>query len=495
MTAQTVPLPGDGPRPDAPCAGLETGWVGEAAHLARRMLARTGADPGPLRLVHLRRKPGRGAVVRLHSELTTPPRRAHREAPPLWLALDERALAGPLPGSLERLVAEAALSGDWPGTLTAADLGVSLQGFGVDARLPALGAACAPAPGGEVWTALEEAVRQCLGRPVDLLAVASTPVRYKPGSRCVIRYTLGLDAGVPVTVFGKLYADPLRAVTVDAIMRRLHAEQAASGEPPALPRPLGVAQGAGLALTAAGGGGDGAPGALLPGIRVLLPRRRGPGERHPVPTAALTAAAEGLARLHGSSVGLRDSIGVVRSGPREATRVRERAALLGVHAPALAPRIDAIAERLAARLAATACDAPVVGHGGFKPSQLVYGVAGGMVITDFDGLCLADPALDVGYFLAYLRPARIWQGRAETETRFVAAAQAFTEAYARGMVRGGTTPATVAATLGRAALFEAALLLKIACRRPQRLNSPRPAELAAMLDEVGACLATTSRAA
>jgi hypothetical protein len=39
-------------------------------------------------------------------------------------------------------------------------------------------------------------------------------------------------------------------------------------------------------------------------------------------------------------------------------------------------------------------------------------------------------------------------------------------------------------------VFEAALLLKIAARRANRLHSPRPGEVAAMLDEVAGLLAS-----
>jgi hypothetical protein len=38
-------------------------------------------------------------------------------------------------------------------------------------------------------------------------------------------------------------------------------------------------------------------------------------------------------------------------------------------------------------------------------------------------------------------------------------------------------------------VFEAALLLKIAARRANRLHSPRPGEVAAVLDEVARSLA------
>ena len=50
----------------------------------------------------------------------------------------------------------------------------------------------------------------------------------------------------------------------------------------------------------------------------------------------------------------------------------------------------------------------------------------------------------------------------------------------------GESAATCAGIAGRAPVFEAALLLKIAARRANRLHSPRPGEVAAVLDEVAA---------
>jgi hypothetical protein len=46
----------------------------------------------------------------------------------------------------------------------------------------------------------------------------------------------------------------------------------------------------------------------------------------------------------------------------------------------------------------------------------------------------------------------------------------------------------------RAAVYEAALLLKIAARRVNRLHSPRPGEAAAVLEEIDGLLSSPDRA-
>ncbi|MGI0131012.1 MAG: hypothetical protein ACREEC_12830, partial [Thermoplasmata archaeon] len=102
---------------------------------------------------------------------------------------------------------------------------------------------------------------------------------------------------------------------------------------------------------------------------------------------------------------------------------------------------------------------------------------------------------DLGYFLAYLRPLSLWAERPAVETWFAFAAAAFLRAYVRSMLRRGTPAHSLGATLERVPLYESALLLKIAARRPQRVNAPRPVELGSVLDDIGLCLRSVRRAA
>jgi hypothetical protein len=408
--------------------------------LARALRIRSGApDPGALRLVRLRHKPGRGMTALL----------VPAAGPAMWLRHD----------------------GD----------DVSVEIDGADAGLPALAAASLPVPASPVWVGLEGAARALLGDPAArLTGVNPTTIRHKPGSRCVLRYELTVTRGgsggeVRLGVYGKLFAEPANAVAADGLLSALHDEQSAAGAV-VVPRPLGAVESLGLALTAAVGDGTTPPRA---GTEVLGPARAG------VPTEALAAAAAALAALHRSAIRLPAGRHTGASGPSVVTR---RAALLAGYAPASASRVHAAAAELSRMLATTAAPA-VPTHGGFKPSQLVYTGARCVTVADFDGFGLADPALDVGYFLAYLRPARLWRGSAASRAWFDAAATTFTTAYARSLTAAGAGSAEVAATLRRAPLQEAAALLKIAGRRPHRCNAQRPAELAAILGEIEECTA------
>jgi hypothetical protein len=119
---------------------------------------------------------------------------------------------------------------------------------------------------------------------------------------------------------------------------------------------------------------------------------------------------------------------------------------------------------------------------------------GAVFLVDFDQFCLADPALDVGYFLAYLRPAGLWYHRAGRRAWFEAAAEAFLSTYLHRLAERGESAETCAGIAGRAPAYEAALLLKIAARRANRLHSPRAGEVAAVLEEVSRSLASADRA-
>jgi len=161
--------------------------------------------------------------------------------------------------------------------------------------------------------------------------------------------------------------------------------------------------------------------------------------------------------------------------------------LIAGHNPDQAQEVQRLAQQLATRLETLQPDAYRSAHGGFKASQLLFH-SHRVFVVDFDGFCLADPALDVGYFLAYLRPSGLWYHHPGMMPWFQAAAEVFTTAYRQAMLELGVPQDAVDGILQRSRLYEAALLFKIATRRVNRLNSPRPKELAAMLEEVAACL-------
>ena len=424
-----------------------------------RYLAQQGGDRARPPLRYLRRKPGRGLVAIFGSgslgDIYT-------------VTVDERSLVDVPDGA-------------------AAPSRPTVRQFPDDPKLPHLDTVMAPSVHRPLALALETTVRRAHDVPPEwsLLDVVAETVRYKPGDRCVLRYRLRFGdsdeaggAGTSTrscTLVAKLYRDVREAEAADDLLARLRDQAGVAWTA----RPHGVVPGLPLALTEDLGSG-----------RDRVPTRSGLKVVHPGSTDAwqvVGGAARALAELHTSGL---DTGGLKRrTGADEAGKAAKRAALLEQYVPELAPVVQRVAGALCATLENLPADTLRPGHGSYKPSQLLVR-NGEVFLVDFDQFCLADPALDVGYFLAYLRPAGLWYRRAGRRAWFEAMAEAFLSTYLSRLVERGESAATCAGIVRRAPAFEAALLLKIAARRVNRLHSPRPGEVAAVLEEVTRCLAS-----
>jgi hypothetical protein len=459
-------------------------------------------QPANLFVRYLRRKAERGlAVIYAVDAQHTRRTEQHRPQRTVSLTLDEQALDGAHIRFSQSAIEQVPLTLLPSGVLAAPPLGLSVQAFPADSHLPALAASCDTSPQGPLFNVLQEMARiQLQDQRWNLQSASAEPVRYKPANRCVIRYRLNLhhaeqDEERALTIFGKVYANPAQAQAVQQLQQQLYAEQ--QDTQPFLPRPLGIIEATGLTFNEA----VEAPSAtadtnnadrwavLRTGMRALTPAfTRGPGGQileTLIPKEELWLTGQALARLHTSAITLPP--GTLRTGAKEAKRALERAALIAGRYSAQAVEVQQLARRLASRLSSLQPSEYRPAHGGFKASQLLFH-SHRVFVVDFDGLCLADPALDVGYFLAYLRPSGLWYHRQGTRAWFEAAAETFRQSYREAMLAHGISSNTIDATLARARDYEAALLFKIATRRVNRLNSPRPQELVAMLNEIASCL-------
>jgi len=259
-------------------------------------------------------------------------------------------------------------------------------------------------------------------------------IRYHPGKRHVLRYDL-CDPITPETVFAKLYTGE-EGARAFCVARQAADWLAVHGGGVTAARPLAwVAQ-------------DGV--VLYPGV-VGIPLSESlyrPGQRVARCVERAGAALHALHRLPPAVAG---------PLPHHdfAAEVRKAADASG-HIPVLLPSvrgaIGALLERAQEVHARLPQEPPTFTHGDFKVEH-VWATPGGATLIDFDGCRLADPAYDVGRFLAYLLLWHVIHDRPGLK-----------EAQGRFLV--GYAPGAPEERLLRSRLYEAVQLVKIVRRVP-----------------------------
>jgi len=263
---------------------------------------------------------------------------------------------------------------------------------------------------------------------------AVTPIRYHPGKRHVLRYD-PLDAAKGGTVFAKLYAgeDGARAFRVARHVADWLAEH---GEGVTAVRPLAYVAEDGVVLY---------PRVLGAPLSDHL-RRPSQGLAQCLERAG--AALHTLHRLPQAIVGplqRHDFAAEVKKAAGASDHIPALLPSLGVAIDALLDRAQELHERLPQ-------EPPTFTHGDFKSEHLWAG-SGRVTLIDFDTCRLADPAFDVGRFLADMQ---LWHiiydqpGLEQVEETFLV----------------GYAPGAPQERLIRARLYEAVQLVKIARRVP-----------------------------
>jgi hypothetical protein len=305
----------------------------------------------------------------------------------------------PLEGSLRR-----------PGTVPAVDppevplgesgwqvalpeLGLVLEIDHEDAELPFLADLTDP----DRAAPLLEASIRAGGAYPDLRIEGCTAevMRYKPGSRCTVRYQLRFPPeaqsdGWPGVVVAKTYHGD-KGSNAWGAMRALWASPLSSGPAVHLAEPLAYLDEARVLVQG--------PVDEDTTLKELVRQRFTPGAPDPPALdALLDRTAAGLAALHTSGAWH----GEVVTLDDELAEIREVIGRLAVSLPELA---DGAAPLLAlVEDAADRCpaDPPVPSHLSFRPAQvLVHG--DDISFIDFDGFGRAEPALDVALFRATVR--------------------------------------------------------------------------------------------
>jgi len=276
-----------------------------------------------------------------------------------------------------------------------------------------------------------------LGGAAERYTVA--PVRYRAGTRCVLRYQTRDRDSPPL--YGKVVA---RNGGSD-----LAAVLAALGDS-LVPPCVGVAPEWQLVVQHDAGDDS---------LKAVALDLSGPT------AAAFAAAGDLLAQLHAHPA----PHGPVRSLAGDVDELRQLESSLELVNPGAATKYTHGVAQLEDRNSSG--EPMVASHGAYRADQ-VHRSARGSVMIDLDSYCLAEPARDAANFLAYLH----WRAiRGSASPASVAHARdAFMEGYSAGGKR--------ALDAERVRLFEAAAILKIAGRRCRSLSHHEWQHLPALID-------------
>ena len=420
-------------------------------------------------------EPGTGATLQYRLEMRrrgSPRTVAHVVAGRLFRTVEEaRAELAHLPPA-ESLDGREDLRAFARPALVVGELCLLLHAFPLDPQLPGLVRATDPSRlvqtlGAQLTGAVPGLVLQ---------GVRAEVARYARGS-CVLRYDVAWELSssrrsLKQVVYAKLYADDegeLVGPVVTALRKQLQ-NGAGSALPFLVPRFQGYVPQLRMALLEAVPGSP-----LLPDLVRAAAGAPSPPEAGDLTAErAVVACARLAAALHGASV----PAVVPRTLADEIASVRASVDALAPVAPALAASLH----RHLGTVHDLALDPPGplgAAHGDFDPSQVLFdGPTTSLV--DFDAVCLAEPALDLGRFTGRLsvmvRMAEDAAGGGAHEDEDVAFA--FLREYLRAS--GSDEPDVL---LARVAAYRSVALARLAVRswcqlKPQRL---RPA--LALLDE------------
>ena len=357
-------------------------------------------------------------------------------------------------------------------TLLVSELRLVLHAFPLDPVLPGLVLATDPVQ-------LAETLGPSLTSAVPGLVLqdcSAEVVRYRPGA-CVLRYELSWNLqpsrrSLKQVLYGKVYEGG-EGQLVGPVVTALRTPPDGPGPslPFLVPRFQGYLPDLRLALLEAVPGSP-----LLPAL--IRARAGGPAEPvigGPTPEEAVAACARIAATLHrstvpgGASRTLADEIDAVR------TAVDDLAPLAPALAAPLYRHLGAVGD-----LTLDGGGPLVLAHGDFEPSQVLFdGPTSSLV--DFDTVCRAEPALDLGQFTGHLAVA-VRKGREASGTATADGGEDLASAFLLEYVRlsGNSDPA---ALLARVAGYRTLALVRSAVRSWCRLKPERLRTTLAVLDE------------
>ena len=341
-------------------------------------------------------------------------------------------------------------------TALLADLAMVVHAFPIDGDLPALVPATDPAVMGPV-------LAEALGEDGASDGWRVETGHYGRRHRCVLRYERDAGPGSqPTVVYGKLCWDRSGAQLVDGFAD-LQAAMAGIGV--RLPSLLGYRPELGLSLLAE-----------LPGTPLLdgLRRRRTLGPAAAAAGARLAGEVAAAGRVAAALHRFPARWGRARPFTAEVAGLQDELTAMAAISPQLAARLEA---HLAAVSAAVDLhpSSTVQAHGDFTFSQLLDD-GGRIGLLDFDSLCHAEPGLDLGQFLAYLRLTA-----AKAGTDGVSLARGLEPRFRSAYADAGGGP------MDRVEAYTALSLLRITVHAWQKLKPARARLALSTLEESELC--------
>jgi len=201
---------------------------------------------------------------------------------------------------------------------------------------------------------------------------------------------------------------------------------------------------------------------------------------------AIKTAARVAASFHGSGIAL----GPERTFSDEIHSLQEEIDRIRAVLPAVGDQLDAWLKTIASAGAQQPAAPLQFSHGDFTYTQFIYqeGVTG---LVDFDNVCQAEPALDLGQFLAYLRfnirkeelPGAPFPPGAIDELDAI-----FLDEY---FAHSGDWVGDAQSLRARIKIYEMLSLIRLAIHSWQKLKGSRLKHVIALLDERGPCLTET----
>lgn len=277
--------------------------------------------------------------------------------------------------------------------------GMYVYRFEHDPALPGLRVATSEP---DMAAALQRVLPECADGSHHVVRCRVTPERYRPGQRCTLRVDACLRGShgdwSRRTLYAKVYDDPAEMLLANEVMRSLAGSPGARTGVVAFARPIAVLQDIRVMLQEA------VPGLLLESY--LKSMAGGATAGDPRGWTGVVRSAAAVAQVHAVPL----VVARRRLIEEELGSFVERAGrAAAVHPPAGEPLL-ALARALPAwrgRLDGWGGRTALI-HGDCKPNQMLFD-GERIALLDFDTCAMADPAADVGTYLATLRQLGIWQ--------------------------------------------------------------------------------------